>query len=134
MKPACSMKRPSSSRRACEREMDLEQVRSYCLSLPHVTESLQWGDNVVFKIGGKMFATMNVDPVGPFLSFKCSLERFNELLERPGIIRAPYLARAQWVALETPEALPDAELRELLVESYRTVLGRLPRKTRAALV
>jgi len=113
--------------------MDLEQVRAYCLALPHVTEGLQWGSDVVFKIGGKMFAVMNVEPVGPFLSFKCSPERFPELLERPGIIRAPYLARAQWIALETPESLADAELRELLLESYRTVLGRLPKKTRAAL-
>jgi len=35
------------------------------------------------------------------LSFKASPETFADLTERPNIIPAPYLARAQWVALET---------------------------------
>ncbi len=112
--------------------MDLDQVRTFCLSLPHVTESLQWGSDVVFKIGGKMFAVMNVEPGSHFLSFKCTPQRFAELLERPGVSAAPYLARAQWVALKTQDSLPDTETKELLLESYRTVFAKLPKKTRAS--
>jgi len=36
--------------------MDIEQVRAYCLSFPHATENVQWGNDLVFKIAGKMFA------------------------------------------------------------------------------
>jgi hypothetical protein len=62
------------------------------------------------------------------MSFKASAENFGELCERPGVSPAPYLARAQWIALEQLNTLPDSELRELLAESYRMVFERLPKK------
>jgi hypothetical protein len=43
------------------------------------------------------------------------------------------MARAQWVALEQLNTLPDTELRDLLAESYRLVWERLPKKRRAEL-
>ncbi len=103
------------------------------MSMPHATESLQWGDDLVFKIGGKMFAALVLKPAPVWLSFKCSPEEFAELTERPGIIPAPYLARHQWVALQTREALNMSELQRLLYESYSIVLAKLPERTRAAL-
>ena len=62
-----------------------------------------------------------------------SEENFAELTERPGIIPAPYLARAKWVALETRDALSSDELTLLLRESYDMVVAKLPMKTREAL-
>ncbi len=50
-----------------------------------------------------------------------------------GIIPAPYMARAKWVALETKEALATDELTRLLRESYDLVFAKLPKKTREAL-
>jgi hypothetical protein len=67
------------------------------------------------------------------LSFKCSPETFAELCERPGVVPAPYLARAQWVGLETSGALANDELRESLAEAYRLVWERLPKGRREAL-
>jgi predicted DNA-binding protein (MmcQ/YjbR family) len=113
--------------------MNIDWVRSYCMSMPHATESVQWGDDLVFKVGGKMFAVLVLEPAKVWLSFKCSPEEFAELLERPGIIPAPYCARYQWIALETEEALPVSELKRLLRRSYDLVLEKLPKKTRAAL-
>ena len=113
--------------------MDLEWIRSYCLSLPHTTETVQWGADLVFKIGGKMYAVAATEPGATCLSFKCSPESFADLTERPGIIPAPYLARAQWVALETEDALTPAELKQLLREAYNTVRAKLPKKAQAAL-
>jgi len=69
------------------------------------------GADLVFKIGGKMFAVAALEPGPVSMSFKCSPEDFAELTERPGVIPAPYLARAQWVALETQDALPATEIR-----------------------
>jgi predicted DNA-binding protein (MmcQ/YjbR family) len=113
--------------------MDIEWVRRYCLSLPHATESVQWGSDLVFKIAGKMFAVTALEPAKVWLSFKCTPEEFAELVERPGIVPAPYLARNNWVALETEDALPAAEIRRLLRRSYDLVLEKLPKKARAAL-
>src|SRR5262245_36187946 len=112
--------------------MNLESVRRYCLSLPHTTETVQWGSDLVFKIGGKMYAVATTEPAPVFMSFKCSPEDFAELTERPDIIPAPYLARAQWVALESEDALPAAELKRQLRRAYDLVLEKLPKKTRAA--
>lgn len=113
--------------------MDIESIRRCCLALPHATENVQWGYDLCFKIDGKLFAVTPLEPAPVRLSFKASAENFMELCERPGIIPAPYMARAQWVALQELNALPDSELRELLAESYRLVLERLPRKRQAEL-
>lgn len=113
--------------------MDIEWIRRHCLSLPHTTETVQWADDLVFKIGGKMYAVAPLEPRRPWLSFKCSPDTFGELVERVGIIPAPYLARAQWVALETEDALSRTEIKKLLRAAYDQVLAKLPRKTQAAL-
>jgi len=113
--------------------MDIESIRRCCLALPHATENVQWGYDLCFKIDGKLFAVTPLEPAPVRLSFKASAENFMELCERPGIIPAPYMARAQWVALQQLNALPDSELRELLGESYRLVFGRLPKKRQAEL-
>ena len=113
--------------------MDIDWVRNYCKKMPHATETVQWGDDLVFKIGGKMFAVLVLIPAKVWLSFKCSPEEFAELSERPGIIPAPYSARYHWVALETQGALAPTELERLLRSSYDMVFAKLPRKMQSAL-
>jgi predicted DNA-binding protein (MmcQ/YjbR family) len=114
--------------------MNIEWVRRYCIGLPHTTEQIQWGHDLVFKIGGKMYAAGPVDGRWDVcLSFKAGPEEFAELCERPGIIPAPYMARAQWVALQNWDALTVPELRRLLRGSYDMVLTKLPKKRQAEL-
>ena len=111
----------------------VESIRKLCMSFPHSTEQIQWGYDLVFKIAGKMFAITPLEPAPVFLTIKASDESFAELTERPGIVPAPYLARAKWVALERADAVSPAELASLLRNSYDLVVARLPAKTRAAL-
>ncbi len=113
--------------------MNTDWVRELCLSFPQTTEQIQWGEVLVFKVAGKMHALTALQPSKTWLTFKASPENFVELTERPGIIPAPYLARAMWVALETRDALPLDELARLLRESYDMVVAKLPKKTREAL-
>jgi len=113
--------------------MDIDWVRSYCKKMPHATETVQWGDDLVFKVGGKMFAVLVLIPAKVWLSFKCSPEEFAELTERPGIIPAPYSARYHWVALETQDALAQIELERLLRSSYDMVFAKLSGKMQSAL-
>jgi predicted DNA-binding protein (MmcQ/YjbR family) len=113
--------------------MDVTWLRNYCLSLPHTTETVQWGDNLVLKVGGKMYALANLEPAKHWLCFKCSPEDFAELCEREGVSPAPYFARAQWVALESEDTIPRTELKRLLRSAYDLVFAKLPKKTQAAL-
>jgi predicted DNA-binding protein (MmcQ/YjbR family) len=114
--------------------MNIEQLRKLCLAFPAVTEQIQWEDDLLFKVAGKMFAVTRLEPAPVWLSLKVTPEKFDELTERPGIIPAPYLARAKWIALESPESLSAAELAPLLRTSYDLVVAKLPRKTRDSLL
>jgi len=114
--------------------MDIEQVHSVCLSFPHVTEEVLWGNDLVFKIGGKMFAVIGLATGSDHcMSFKCTSEKFAELVERNGIVPAPYVARYHWVALERFNVLGEKELKTLLSTAYDLVFEKLPKKTKAQL-
>src|SRR6476619_7108359 len=111
-----------------------EAIRKYCLSLPYVTEKVQWGNDLLFCIGRKMFAVTGLDDKHPGKwSFKCTPEKFAELVEQEGIIPAPYVARYHWVALEDLNALPQKELKALLQTAYQLVHDKLPKKIRDGL-
>ena len=112
--------------------MNVDWLRELCLSFPGATEQIQWGSDLLFKVGGKMFVATPLEPAPVFLSFKAEPESFAQLTERPNIIPAPYLARAQWVGLQTKDALPADELARLLRDSYDLVFAKLPKKTRDA--
>ncbi len=111
----------------------IDWLRAYCLSQPHTTEHVLWGDHLVFKIGGKMYAAGALSPGGHRLSFKCTPEEFAELTERPGIVPAPYTARMHWVALENWDALSRTEIKRLVKQSYDLVFAKLPKRAQAEL-
>ncbi|MCU1299232.1 MAG: hypothetical protein JWO91_3510, partial [Acidobacteriaceae bacterium] len=115
--------------------MNIDWIRDYCLSLPHATETLQWGESLVFKIAEKkMFAVLNLEP-GPErrLAFKCTPEKFYELTEIPGIVPSPYLAKSHWVAVKDMGALRSSEFQELIKISYELVLAKLSKRVQAEL-
>jgi predicted DNA-binding protein (MmcQ/YjbR family) len=117
--------------------MTLDRFRKLCLAQPGATEQIQWGADAVFKIGGKMFAVACTEfdehPDAKKCSFKCDDETFAALIERDGVVPAPYLARAKWVALDEWSALDDKEITELVARSHALVAAGLPKKVQAAL-
>jgi predicted DNA-binding protein (MmcQ/YjbR family) len=104
--------------------VNIEIIRRFCLSFPHATENLQWGDDLCFKVGGKIFAVLDLSSVPPRLSFKCAPEKFAELVEQEGIVPAAYVGRYHWVSLERLKVLPWSELQESLRESYAMVAAK----------
>ena len=111
--------------------MDIESVRKFCLSLPYVTEDIQWESDLLMRIGNKMFAVLSLEPSSDHcMSFKCTPEKFAELIEREGIMPAPYVARYHWVALEKFNVVPASELKSLLKVAYQLVHDKLPKKVR----
>ncbi len=81
-----------------------------------------------------MFAVVPLEPGYHWLSFKCTPEEFAELVERPGIVPAPYLARAYWVSLETEGALPRAEVERYLRRAHDLALASLPKKVQSKIL
>jgi predicted DNA-binding protein (MmcQ/YjbR family) len=108
--------------------MSLAQVREFCRSLPEVGEDVKWGNDLVFTIGGKMFCVICLEPPHQ-IAFKCSPEMFAELVEQPGLIPAPYMARAMWV--QEPElgtALGRRDRERLVKTAYELVKAKLPKR------
>jgi predicted DNA-binding protein (MmcQ/YjbR family) len=112
--------------------MHLDSIRKYCLSLPHATEDIQWGNDLLFRISGKIFAGISLEPPNSLL-FKCTPEKFEELIELEGIIPAPYMARNKWVMLERLDALRDSEIKSLIKDSYGMIFSKLTKKSQAEL-
>ena len=107
--------------------MDAKTLRALVGRWPGTTEDIKWGSDLVFSVGGKMYCVLDTGDNGR-LSFKVEDDLFLALTDRPGIVPAPYLARARWVSLVESGALADAELRALMRRSYELVLAKLPKR------
>lgn len=123
--------------------MDAERARAFMLSLPHVTETQQWGERLVFWIankaaGGKMFALIDLGPragtLDPVIAFAATREHQAELLERDGLLPAPYLARAGWVAARRWNALRPQEWPTELRSANEAVWAKIPHRSRDRLL
>lgn len=110
--------------------MTLETVRTICRALPEVTEDVKWGHDLCFSVGKKMFTAVDLEPPHE-IAFKCTPETFAELVERPGIVPAPYAAKNMWVMeQELGETLDRKELAALIRQSYDLVVAKLPKSRR----
>lgn len=114
--------------------MDNERVRAFCLSLPHVSETVNWGHHLVFWVGereagGRMFAMTDLDGTGyGVLLFHCGAEHFHELVEIEGIVPSPYLAKAHWVTLLRWNVLRLREIEEELRRAHALIGAKLPKR------
>jgi predicted DNA-binding protein (MmcQ/YjbR family) len=119
--------------------MDAESARAFLLGLPHVVETQQWGDNLVFwvgdkAIGGKMFVLLDLSAgQHGVVMYAAGAERFDELLEREGLKPAPYMARIFWVAAERWDALRNAEWQEEFRAAHALTAAKLPKGVKATL-
>jgi predicted DNA-binding protein (MmcQ/YjbR family) len=114
--------------------LTVAQLDALCGRWPGVTRDIKWGNNLVFSVGGKMFVVTHADgSEGGRLSVKVADERFLELTDQPGIIPAPYLARARWVSIVEPGRFTIAELQAFVLEAYAAVRAKLTKKLQAEL-
>ena len=113
--------------------MNLEQLRTFCLSFPGATEDIKWGADLCFCVGAKMFCVTGADSIAGGLSLKCTPEKFAELIERENIDPAAYVGRYKWVRIHDLKAVTPAELKELISMSYQLVHDKLPKAVRDAI-
>lgn len=116
--------------------MNIEEVRAMCLSLPCMEECTPFANcgsnDVVFKIGGKMFALLFVDD-SRTVALKCDAERAVALREEyAGAIEPAYHCNKKYwngVHYDNP-LISEAFLQELIRHSYDEVVKKLPKKMR----
>ncbi|HEU4860517.1 MAG TPA: MmcQ/YjbR family DNA-binding protein [Chitinophagaceae bacterium] len=112
--------------------MDIEVLRTICLSFPAVTEDVKWGNDLCFCVAGKMFCVTNLEPPHTF-SFKVTDAEFEELSQAEGFKPAPYMARAKWVLVTDSSKLSRKDLKNYLQQSYELITAKFSRKQRKEL-
>lgn len=111
--------------------MSPEAFARAALALPAATCVVQWGDERVYKVGGKIFAM--TDAAASALSIKVSDIAYAALIETGRARPAPYLARAKWVRFDDLAALDDAEAADWLRTAHALVVAKLTRAARREL-
>lgn len=111
--------------------MDIEEFREHCLAVRGVEEGMPFGpDVVVFKVMGKMFCFLGVEPRDGVLraNMKCDPDRSVELRERyDGIGDSYYTRTLMWNAVALDGDVPDELIVELIRHSVEQVIAKLPR-------
>lgn len=103
-------------------------LKEHCRSLAGTSEDIKWGHDLVFSIGGKMYAAFDIDNESE-LGFKCDDADFDRLTEEiPGIIPAPYAARFGWVKVLGEAKISNTDLKALLTKAHREVASCLSAK------
>lgn len=106
-----------------------EPQRALAATMPAATEDIKWGADLVYSVGGKMFCVFLLrDGLAASCSFKVDADRFLELTSVPGVVPAPYLARAKWVHAQPGHGLSVNDLNALIQRSHALVAGKLTRR------
>jgi predicted DNA-binding protein (MmcQ/YjbR family) len=113
--------------------MKRHAVLEYCLAKPGAWLDRPWGDEVVVKVGTKIFAFVGTDASGS-VGVKCGASR--EVADE-WLLRYPedaekmaYIGRSGWNSLKIGGAIPDDEVYEAIDAGYDMVVAKLPKKDR----
>ena len=113
--------------------MTWQDLLSYCLAKPGAWQDEPWEDDVVVKVGSKIFAFLG-SGTAPAVGLKCGPTRESAdewLLRYPGDASVmAYIGRSGWNSLRVGGAIPDDELREAIDASYDAVVAKLPKRDR----
>jgi len=108
-----------------------DELHAAAMALPGATMNVQWGDDHIYKVGGKMFA--GTDGGYSNISYKATDIAFEALTGTGRARAAPYMARAKWVMFDDLAALDADEVRGWLATSHELVAGKLTKKARLEL-
>lgn len=115
--------------------MDASVLGKLCADWPGVSSIIKWDDDLVFSVASKMFVILCLHgPDRGRLSFKVEPECFLALSDQPGMMPAPYIARAFWISVIEPQRFGDAVLAAHVRQSYALVRAKLSKKIQSGLV
>ena len=113
--------------------MTPETFDAVAMALPGATMTIQWGDDHVYKVGGKMFAVLGGAVGASGFSLKASEVAFEVLSETGRATPAPYLARAKWLHFADLAAQDPDEVVDWLKTAHALIAAKLTKKARAEL-
>ena len=118
--------------------MNIEQVRSYALSLYGVTEDQAFGDDIInFRLEGKIFVCLwlggdgqDIKDSTPRFAVKLTPERNEELREKFSAVQpAWHWNKKHWSDIYYAQ-LEESQVKEWIRESYLLIVSKLPKAIR----
>lgn len=106
--------------------MNIETIRSYCLSKKGATEEFPFDEfTLVYKVGGKMFALSSL--TGELsINLKCDPEKAIELRERyPAVQPGYHMSKQHWNTVYIDGSVPSSLIFEWIDMSYNLVFQKL---------
>jgi len=115
--------------------MNVEALRTYCLTKPSATESFPFDDTtLVFKVGNKIFALLDTESRPTTMALKCDPERAIQLREEFDAVQPGYhMNKKHWNTVTVTSSLKSRDLQDWIDHSYELVWQSLPKATRAQL-
>ena len=112
--------------------MDLPQAIDLCLAFPGAEETTPFGpENLVYKVGGKIFAITNPDEFPPRMNLKCDPARAVSLREdHESILPGYHMNKQHWNTVIIDGSLSSALVGDLIRHSYSLVVASLPKAKR----
>jgi predicted DNA-binding protein (MmcQ/YjbR family) len=100
--------------------MNIESLRTYCLSKPHAKEDLPFGpDTLVYKVKGKIFLITSLDSEQLSFNVKCDPDLAEELREEYSCVLPGYhMNKKHWNTVVVDGSVPAKKLKEWIDHSY----------------
>lgn len=115
--------------------MNVEVLRDYCIDKPHATESLPFGpENLVLKVGGKMFALISLDANPASINLKCNPELAVQLRDEfSAVLPGYHMNKAHWNTVFMDSSIRWVQVQKWIDHSYDLVWQGLPKAMKAEL-
>ena len=115
--------------------MNIEELRTYCLSKKETTESFPFDETtLVFKVMNKVFAICGLEKIPFAVNLKCDPERAIELREEyAAIIGGFHMHKKHWNTVTPDGHISNQFFFELVDHSYDMVVKGMTKKLRAEL-
>lgn len=134
--------------------MDHKHARQVLLSQPQAIEDFPFGPHVaVFKIKGKMFATLALGPMGKktftantdagikpiaepwWMNLKCDPQEAVMLRDIfSAVIPGYHMNKLHWNTIKLDGSIPQGELVRMMENSFKLVLKSLPKKVQTSVL
>jgi predicted DNA-binding protein (MmcQ/YjbR family) len=108
--------------------MNIENFRQYCIDLKGTTESFPFDQTtLVFKVMDKMYALLDLEDKKANL--KVLPDNIFDLIDRNAFVSPGYhMNKKHWITVDIEQA-PNVEfINQLIYNSYKLVVSRLPKK------
>jgi predicted DNA-binding protein (MmcQ/YjbR family) len=116
--------------------MNIEELRSFCLSLDGATEGFPFGEStLVFKACGKIFALVSLDTEELRVNLKCDPELAVELREQYNncVLPGYHMNKKHWNTVIINGTISDKILIDWINNSHRLVVNKLSKSNKLVL-